>query len=600
MPNVSGDLLINEREGLAMNFIVLLFAVAAVNSGCSIISSISSMGIALSEDPPVAFEYLTVQQLTEVSQTLSFSPTSSEPLYQYQVSPLLPSGLILDPVTGVISGTTTTAYASAVYTVTATTQKRQVVTTTVTFEIANRFNVNLTTDHPDLIPGDGFCETSIGLCTLRAAIEEANQQTEGLKSIIYLADGVYRIDDSPITVSTDLILRGSDRSLVILDGDVDGTPLTPLLDVDAQSGYFELDGITLQNAGRTNAPAGTYLGIALKSLAENIVLKNCQISNNSISSANLAVASGGGVYHLSTGNFEMDNCLIENNTIGFPNASGYSRGGGAYIQANLVKIQSSKINNNQASLTTSGASYGGGLMIISPDSEIIESEVSFNRARNAGGGIDYSNGPNHVAKILKSTLSNNEGHTFIFGTTIAIRRHNLNIEDSTILQANPGGSRSVWLNEGNINILNSTLLTTSGNPLIEITDLTTVRIEASTLKSNNDTISFFLGEGKYYLKSSILMTDFANCLNPKGEIESLGYNIVSDDFCFNGNPLDLYLTNPLLNGIAINGGLTQTMTTQIASPARSFVPAAHCQAVDQRGIARPVGMSCDAGSTQGN
>ena len=36
------------------------------------------------------------------------------------------------------------------------------------------FTVNNNLDAPDLHPGDGVCEAAPGICTLRAAVQEAN------------------------------------------------------------------------------------------------------------------------------------------------------------------------------------------------------------------------------------------------------------------------------------------------------------------------------------------------------------------------------------------------------------------------------------------
>ena len=59
------------------------------------------------------------------------------------------------------------------------TYDRDLIRIPVTFnkEIVNSFVVNATSDGGDATPGDGICRTtSIGVCTLRAAIEEANSR----------------------------------------------------------------------------------------------------------------------------------------------------------------------------------------------------------------------------------------------------------------------------------------------------------------------------------------------------------------------------------------------------------------------------------------
>jgi CSLREA domain-containing protein len=55
--------------------------------------------------------------------------------------------------------------------------------------------VNSTTDAVDMTPGDGSCATSTGVCTLRAAIMEANAQ--GGAHTVTLPTGTYSILIAP-------------------------------------------------------------------------------------------------------------------------------------------------------------------------------------------------------------------------------------------------------------------------------------------------------------------------------------------------------------------------------------------------------------------
>ncbi|MEX0915275.1 MAG: Ig-like domain-containing protein, partial [Wenzhouxiangellaceae bacterium] len=70
-------------------------------------------------------------------------------------------------------------------------------------------------DKPDIDPGDGVCESEDGVCTLRAAIEEANAQP-GLRAVA-LGTGVYTLDDQ-IEISDDLVLVGNGAANSIIDG----------------------------------------------------------------------------------------------------------------------------------------------------------------------------------------------------------------------------------------------------------------------------------------------------------------------------------------------------------------------------------------------
>src|SRR5262249_4471441 len=57
---------------------------------------------------------------------------------------------------------------------------------------AAQFAVNSTADAVDAAPGDGTCATSTGVCTLRAAIQEANALTGGPHTI-RLPPGTYAL-----------------------------------------------------------------------------------------------------------------------------------------------------------------------------------------------------------------------------------------------------------------------------------------------------------------------------------------------------------------------------------------------------------------------
>jgi hypothetical protein len=71
-----------------------------------------------------------------------------------------------------------------------------------------------------------------------------------------------------------------------------------------------------------------------------------------------------------------------------------------------------------------------------------------------------------------------------------------------------------------------------------------------------------------------------------------GYNISDDHSCgftgtgLNGDPIGDGV-NPLLGGLANNGGPTETIVLESGSPAIDAIPIALCPATDQRGAPRP-------------
>jgi CSLREA domain-containing protein len=90
---------------------------------------------------------------------------------------------------------------------------------------AGPFNVNSTSDHVDLSPGNGVCQDSTGQCSLRAAVMEANA-LPGADTIV-LPSGTFNVqlpgnnEDAGLTGDLDLTgtltLRGAGSGLTIVD-----------------------------------------------------------------------------------------------------------------------------------------------------------------------------------------------------------------------------------------------------------------------------------------------------------------------------------------------------------------------------------------------
>jgi hypothetical protein len=93
----------------------------------------------------------------------------------------------------------------------------------------------------------------------------------------------------------------------------------------------------------------------------------------------------------------------------------------------------------------------------------------------------------------------------------------------------------------------------------------------------------------------------ASCFNDSGTLISQGHNLEDNNTCNFTAPTDLPNTNPLLALLADNGGATQTHALLPGSPAIDAGSNPTCNAapvngVDQRGVARPQGPSCDIGA----
>jgi hypothetical protein len=81
-------------------------------------------------------------------------------------------------------------------------------------------------------------------------------------------------------------------------------------------------------------------------------------------------------------------------------------------------------------------------------------------------------------------------------------------------------------------------------------------------------------------------------------ITSGGGNIDNDGSCPLTADGDQPFTDALLGPLAANGGPTETHLPAAGSPAIDGAQSGPCPAVDQRGVARPVGGGCDIGSVE--
>ena len=88
----------------------------------------------------------------------------------------------------------------------------------------------------------------------------------------------------------------------------------------------------------------------------------------------------------------------------------------------------------------------------------------------------------------------------------------------------------------------------------------------------------------------------AECAGAPAALISNGYNLSSDASCDFTNTGDIVNTDPLLGPLQDNTGPTFTHELLGGSPAVDAGTNIGCPATDQRGIARPIGASCDIGA----
>lgn len=232
-----------------------------------------------------------------------------------------------------------------------------------------RFIVNSTADVAGAPPlNDGICATAYnsgqpnGTCTLRAAIDEANNWPGGGATITLPAQppGVnYTLFHGTLTISQTMTIVGGGAGQTIVDGH--GTQLIFWL----PQSNLTLIGLTLQGASDPGGYGGAIgnlfgtLTVISSTVRGNVNGYGGGILNegnallvDTTLSGNVATAVGGGLDNVGT-------ATLVNSTISGNSAGDY--GGGIYTAYNTVSLYNVTIADNKADSNLDGVGTGGGV-----------------------------------------------------------------------------------------------------------------------------------------------------------------------------------------------------------------------------------------------
>jgi len=216
----------------------------------------------------------------------------------------------------------------------------------------------------DAAPGDGVCATADGACTLRAAVEEANEQ--GSARTISLADWQFLLADE-LAVSGDVTISGLGAGQTVIGGNGQSR----LFSV-ANGGRLTLAALTLQG-GSTAADGGALYN------AGTTTLTAVQASGNH------ADGSGGGLYNAGVLNL-YDSAVTGNDADGESGS-----GAGAIANSGALLLQNVTVSGNRG---TVGALHSGG------SATLENATIARNHATGDGGGLSGSAG----AFTLQNTI----------------------------------------------------------------------------------------------------------------------------------------------------------------------------------------------------
>jgi hypothetical protein len=378
---------------------------------------------------------------------------------------------------------------------------------------------------------DGSCVTPSNVCTLRAALEEANANAPQADTI-----------DFALAFPTEIQLTSALPDIVD-EVTIDG-PGASQLAVDGANSFR-----VISLFGGTTA---TISGLTIR---------------HGLASGLAANIAGGGI--LSAGILTLDHVVVTQNSA---NGSDTTLGGGIYAGAGTLTLTHSTVSDNNSAVMATGTvnpnAYGGGIAAAADTTLILDhSTVSGNHASSTvtsptspsnastrGGGI-YFDGP---AQIDQSTISGNS---------------------ASATGASDGDSATGGgLSEGSNGTIVVTGSTFSDN---------SVAASGGSLNFA-DVANFTAGPNGGTFSSSILANPVgagSHDCQPGFPLLSDGYNLDEDDSCGFDDTTDL-TGDPKLGSLANHGGPTQTQALAADSPAidqgNSFGAT-----TDQRGLGYP-------------
>ncbi|MEM7131754.1 MAG: choice-of-anchor Q domain-containing protein [Chloroflexota bacterium] len=288
------------------------------------------------------------------------------------------------------------------------------------------FLVNSPLEGNDSTLGDGLCETTEGVCTLRAAIQEANalpgKQRIALPRQTYMlnldsatvmaaflgaasrpSEDAAANGDLDITDDLDLIGLGADETTINANGQ------DRVIDV-LNGAVVSIRGVAL-TGGKPNDEASSYGG-GLRNVDGVVTLINVSVNANES-------LGGGGIANMG-GSMEISASSITGND------AGQASGGGLLNQAQIT-LENVTVSGNRAG-------SGGGLQALGGAALLRNVTLVSNVATNAGGGINNSDA---MGVRLANTIVADNIASFgpVCGFTFQSDGHNLldNLTDCTIL-----------------------------------------------------------------------------------------------------------------------------------------------------------------------
>jgi len=454
------------------------------------------------------------------------------------------------------------------------------------------FTVTSMLDLPDDAPGDGVCATATGVCTLRAAIMEANAMGGPEGHRIILPAGLYQLtrnrdggvlagldeDDrqqgpapegalgndawNDLDIGVDLEVIGAGEDETIIEGSAVDRVFHILHPGDGRPAprSVRFVDLTIRNGHTLQRGAGVFAERVREARFEHVTLADNQGTHLFHHDGITFIGLGGGIYSMAHDLF-VTACTFRNNFAVV--------GGGLAVLGGWATVENTTFEGNEARSPGSGSpgivggrpGMGGGIAVLETDAlpsflVMTGSTLNNNRA-NLGGGLGAFGG----FTVQNSTLSDNTAVSYGGGAFVRtpISAFISTFEFVTIANnaAFQGGG----------------ILRETAPPPVHTSRLLISR----TIVGNNTP---------------------DNCAGA-GRPMSNGNNLEDGNTCGFTHPSDQHDTEPLLAPLHNNGGPTATRALLPLSPALNRAGMSSVR-FDQRGVARPQGPAMDVGAFEQN
>ena len=279
------------------------------------------------------------------------------------------------------------------------------------------FKVDITDDKSDNNLGDGKCKSGPddASCTLRAAIEQANQLAPAQISLIQLPKGNYPISNGQLNIKLNAQIslkgEGANNTKILGSGRI--------LQVGPDAN-FDIDGVNLYGGQVINNNGGGIYNVK----GAILTLKNCKFESNEVAGkvdkdnnniVTLFGSRGGAIYN-DQGTVDIENCEFSSNSAykaNLANNANWSpdekqqaadlvvasgRGGAIYSNEGILNIRRSIFYGNFAE--------SGAVVFGFASTTLIENSTITNNSSNTGGMIDSSHNFN---RFDLSNITINEG-----------------------------------------------------------------------------------------------------------------------------------------------------------------------------------------------